>query len=93
MTQVTVRFAPSPAAQTELQRELARVMQRLKSAGVLQNGHVEAVFPGDETDRYKGTFVVTFNGAAEPVTAAFSKLPGVRTAYAAPDRSSLAASS
>jgi hypothetical protein len=43
----------------------------------------------DETDRFKGTFVVTFKGEPEPVAAAFNKVPGVRMAYVAHSRSAM----
>ena len=86
MRHVTVQFGPTSAAQFELERVLARTMDRLSCAGILRGGRVEPVFPGDESDEYKGTFVVTFEGSPGPVAAAFGELPGVQEAYVAPVR-------
>lgn len=86
MNRVTVRFAPTAFSQGDLMNQLAHAMRRLEREGVLEESHIEAVFPGDQTPRFKGDFVVTFYGAAEPVTRALNAVPGVRTAYVAPSR-------
>lgn len=86
MNKVTVRFAPTAISQGELMDELAHAMRRLEREGVLEDGHVEPVFPGDQTPRFKGDFVVTFCGAVERVTRALKAMPGVRMAYVPPSR-------
>lgn len=89
MNRVTVRFAPTSVSQGDLMTQLAHAMRRLEREGVLEEGHIEAVFPGDQTPRFKGDFVVTFYGAAERVTQALNEVPGVRLAYVAPSRTHL----
>ena len=88
MTQLTIQFGPTDAAQADLQRALAVLVKRLGTAGLLRLARVEPVFPGDETEDGKGAFVITFRGAAAPVAAAFNELPGVAMAYVAPSRES-----
>ena len=92
MTSVTVRFGPSSTSQSELLRELVRATRSLEKDGVLENAKVEAVFPGDETEQFKGAFVVSFHSSSpRQVADRLNELPGVRKAYVAPARSELRA--
>jgi hypothetical protein len=90
MTSVTVRFSPSSTSQSELLRELVRWTRSLEKDGVLENAKVEAVFPGDETEHFKGAFVVSFHSSTpRQVADRLNELPGVRKAYVAPGRGEL----
>lgn len=86
METLTVRFEPSASPQSELLRVLGRVVDALSTQGIISKAEVEAVFPGDEDSKYKGTFTVSFVGKAAPVKAAVSQLSGVSDAYIAPRR-------
>ena len=67
-----------------------RAMRLLEKAGVLEDGHVEAVYPGDETAQFKGAFVVTFHGSKpRQVADTLNELPGVSKASIAPSRAAL----
>jgi allophanate hydrolase subunit 1 len=89
MTTVTVRFEPSKLSQTELLNRLGQVVDTLKAQGVVSKAEVEAVFPGEENEKYKGTFTVSFVGTVGRVAAALNKLSGVRDAYVAPQRAAV----
>jgi hypothetical protein len=89
MNTVTVRFEPTASSQTELQEELGRALHVLESEGLVKDVQVEAVFPGDQTMKYKGAFVVSFRGMPGRVVGALNRMPGVRSAYAAPDRAAV----
>ena len=87
MSSVTVRFDPSNTSQHDLLRQLQRVAHSLEADGVLRNVKVEAVFPGDETEQFKGAFVVSFHGSPSgQVITRLNEVPGVRKAYVAPAR-------
>jgi hypothetical protein len=91
MSSITVRFKVSDVPQLELLRELVRATRTLEKDGVLADAKVEAVFPGNETDQFKGAFVVSFN-SRWPAKVAADRLnawPGVRQAYVAPSRGEL----
>lgn len=90
MTSITVRFGPSSTSQSELLRELVRATRSLEKDGVLENAKVEPVFPGDETEQFKGDFLVSFHSnRPSHVADRLNKLPGVRKAYVAPARGEL----
>jgi hypothetical protein len=92
MSSVTVRFSPSSTPQKELLWELVRATRSLERDGVLENARVEAVFPDDETNDLKGTFVVSFSSRTpRQVADRLNALPGVRKAYVAPAREELSA--
>jgi hypothetical protein len=89
MNTVTVRFEPTASSQTELQEELGRVLHVLETEGLVKDIQVEPVFPGDETTKYKGAFVVSFRGMPGRVVGALNRVPGVRSAHVAPERAAV----
>jgi hypothetical protein len=89
MNTVTVRFERTACSQTELQEELGRALHALETEGLVKDVQVEAVFPGDETTKYKGAFVVSFRGIPGRVVGALNRVPGVRSAYVAPQRAAV----
>jgi hypothetical protein len=89
MHSVTVRFEPSDSSQTELQQELVGILHPLETEGIITDVNVEAVFPGDETGKYKGTFVVSFEGTLVRAVGALNRTPGIRSAHTAPARAAV----
>jgi hypothetical protein len=89
MNTVTVRFEPTASSQTELQEELGRALHVLETEGLVKDVQVEPVFPGDETAKYKGAFVVSFRGMPGRVVGALNRVPGVRSAHVAPERAAV----
>jgi len=89
MTTVTVRFEPSESSQIELLKQLDRVVSALKAQGLVSKAEIEPVFPGDESEKYKGTFTVSFIGTVGRVQSALNNVSGVRDAYVAPQRAAV----
>lgn len=86
MTSLTVRLADTAQTQSELQRKLGNIVDRLALQGLTSDPHVEPVFPGDNNVRWKGLFVVKVTDHGKEIAELLNATPGILQAYVAPDR-------
>jgi len=86
MSTLTVQFADTTLSQSELQAKLAGLVSRLKQSSILGEPKVEPVFPGDESVRRKGVFVVKVDSQGEQIAYLLKQSPEVLQAFVAPGR-------
>lgn len=86
MSTLTVRFADTALSQSELQAKLSGLVRRIKLASAPCAAEVEPVFPGDESVRRKGVFVIQVDGQVEKIADLLKESPDVLQAYVAPGR-------